>query len=242
VWIPGDDPETRRDECRISPIATDEGKWALDIFPGRGETTEALRSMGYKIFTLDSLPSSNVDVTADLSDWEYRTFSKGTFEVIYVRLHTGGDPEEPVQRRVQAVMSIIEYFEPQCWVVQIPQESFVTRLEIMQDIPQVEVDACPFGERLQAPFRCYGSQTIGFRRRSKGGPRTVLSYRKCPRILLTPRDGVVCVGEHDGHGSVHVDGVEATPEESSLQEIYDALRGRVHLGKPMLLGGPQEHP
>ena len=181
LWIPGSSENTPREWSRVFRILNEQ-PWALSIGVGHGEVVDALRSLNYRVLSIDPNPASQEDIRGPIEAWEYQTFPQGSFEAVYARLYTVGEQLQHLQKRVQTLLTLVEYLQPKVWVLQVPRGSEVVAEVCLRDIPYVDCDYCQFGSTMLGPYRFFGAQTLFLSDRR-------CSPQGCPEFSEPPKPG-----------------------------------------------------
>ncbi|EPS71058.1 hypothetical protein M569_03701 [Genlisea aurea] len=256
IWIAGEGSEYFQDPCTISRIVPEVGKWALNMSVGSMEVAQALRSLDYQVLTVDSDFKRKPDIWCPLDKWEYQTYPQGSFDAMWFRLLTCGKLLSESAKELKFFMELLNYFQPRVWIIQIPREHVLAKDPMLADIPYVDLDMCRFGEAVRGPYRMYGPRTLGLahricdstgkREHSDGKSCGRDTHQKCWRNSFIPVEMVWYAMGRKIQGmelvEMEIRQIQTTEQEEEFQRVYDALRGRVDLEKPILLRDPQEHP
>ena len=61
----------RGSDVKVLPVPGSQG-WALDLFCGTGSVGAQLKKNGFKVVSLDFLPSAKADFTVNILEWDYK--------------------------------------------------------------------------------------------------------------------------------------------------------------------------
>lgn len=128
---------------------------ALDLFSGTGSFKKFCQTQDWECTSLDI--DGRSDITADILEWDYTQFERDEFNIIgafppcndfscmnYCR------PEKIINLThsnaiVKRTLEIINYFNPQIWLIENPQTGMLKKQDYMQGLPFIDVDYCQFG-------------------------------------------------------------------------------------------------
>ena len=168
--------------CSVFPVTLNpQPRRMLDLFSGTGSVGSVYRAHGFQVTSLDSDPRWNADIVCDVRKWNFRTFPRGFFDVIFASPPcTEYSSSKTTRMRnlaeansiVRCVLEIIDYFQPTRWMLENPRYGLLHRQAFMQKLKWVDVDFCQFS-------------TFGYRKRTRnwGSPHVAaLPDVLCDRI------------------------------------------------------------
>ena len=127
-------------------------KVMLDLFSGSGSVSKVARKQGWGTVTLDrDLPA---DLQIDIMDWDCTSFNPKFFDFVwasppctdYSRAKTTAPRNiEYANNIVERTLKIINFLNPDFWVIENPQSGLLKDQPMMQGIPYVDVDYCKYG-------------------------------------------------------------------------------------------------
>ena len=105
-----------------------------------------------KTLTVDICTKHQPDILVDILQWDYKVYPPKTFKMIFASppctkysiASFKRNPEESndVSRKV---MEIIDYFQPEFWVIENPHSSLLWKQDFMQGLNKVKVSYCMYG-------------------------------------------------------------------------------------------------
>ena len=133
---------------------------ALFLCSGTGSVGETFREAGWEVTDVDWDGRFEAEIQTDITAWEDRAaYEPGHFDVVwaspdcrmYSMARTTGGPRdfESSDRLVQACRDIIEYLQPRCWFVEIPDSGYLKTRPCVEGLSYVRVDYCMYG----CPYR-----------------------------------------------------------------------------------------
>ena len=126
-------------------------KRLLELFSGSGSVGKVAKDLGYEVVSLD-LKDANINI--DILKWNYKTYEKGYFDVIwascpcqeYSKAKTVGIRKiDEANEIVKRTIEIIRYFEPKVYFIENPQTGLLKNQEFMNEFRFVDVDYCKYG-------------------------------------------------------------------------------------------------
>tara|TARA_R110000787_G_scaffold189860_1_gene301445 strand:+ start:256 stop:876 length:621 start_codon:yes stop_codon:yes gene_type:complete len=138
----------------------------LELFAGTGSVGKICKSRGWDVVSLDL---KNADINVNILDWDYKTFSKDEFDIVWAsppcntfsvgRLCWMGktlkdgrvmtpqlitdEMEQLGLPLLNKAREIIEYFNPRLWFIENPQTGRMKNY--ITDLPFYDVDYCMYG-------------------------------------------------------------------------------------------------
>ena len=142
----------------------------LDLFSGTGSVAKAAVAKGYGVITLDrDLPAY---FQTDIMDFDYRELDPHAFHFVwasppcteYSRAKTTGVRKiEEANEIVKRTLEIIEYLEPEVWVIENPQTGLLKEQDFMRDIHFIDVDYCKYGFPYRKRTRLWSNKASSLR-------------------------------------------------------------------------------
>ena len=124
----------------------------LELFAGTGSVGKVAKELGHEVISLDR--DMEADIKTDILDWNYKTYEPNTFDLIWasppcteysIAKTTGIRKIEQANEIVKRTLEIIEYFQPQFFVVENPATGLLKKQVFMSDIPFNDIDHCRYG-------------------------------------------------------------------------------------------------
>ena len=128
----------------------------LELFSGTGSFGKVSKKIGYDIVSLDT--DGRATITEDILKWDYKTYPQD-----YFRLITASPPCDdysimnncrPEKKNkdlshaddvVKKTLEIIEYFNPEIWVLENPQTGKLKNRPFMEGLKYNDCDYCKYG-------------------------------------------------------------------------------------------------
>ena len=123
----------------------------LELFSGTKSVGKVAEELGYHVISLDQ---KNANINADILDWDYTGFDVGHFDVIWasppcteysIAKTVGVRNIEHANEIVTKTLEIIDYFQPEYYIIENPQTGYLKKQSFMDGIPYVDVDYCKYG-------------------------------------------------------------------------------------------------
>ena len=128
----------------------------LELFAGTGSIGRAFKEKGWEVVSLDIDPGSGADITADILEWDYRSFAQGYFDAVWAspccthfsRARTKAKTPrnlELADSLVAKTIEIIQYFEPKVYAWENPQTGMLKDREVVAGFPWKDISYCMYG-------------------------------------------------------------------------------------------------
>jgi hypothetical protein len=145
----------------------------LELYAGLKGWSQPFADRGHDVVTLDYLPHFDCDITIDILEWDYRDFERpdiilasppcekfstmgfqyGWFRQIRTRYEVETEPVTAEARHalslVAKAVEIIDYFDPEFWVIENPK-ALLRKLAAIPAAP-TSVWYCHYGEERAKP-------------------------------------------------------------------------------------------
>jgi len=124
----------------------------LELFSGTQSVGKIARELGWEVVCLDR--DMDADIKCDIMDWDYKVYEPGAFDVIwasppcteYSRAKTTGVRNIGMANSiVQRTIEIIEYFNPQFYIMENPQTGLLKNQPLVDGMIFDDVDYCKYG-------------------------------------------------------------------------------------------------
>ena len=123
----------------------------LELFSGTKSVGKVAEQYGYEVVSLDL---KNADINCNILEWDYKAYEPGYFKVIWASppcteystaKTTGTRKIDEANKIVMKTLDIIEYLNPQYWIIENPQTGLLKKQVFMYGLPYVDVDYCKYG-------------------------------------------------------------------------------------------------
>ena len=123
----------------------------LELFSGTRSVGKVAERLGFEVVSLDI---KNADIECDIMDWDYTVYSPKHFDFIwasppctqYSRAKTTGTRNINLANQiVEKTLEIIEYLDPEHFVIENPQTGLLKNQHFMYGIPYKDIDYCKYG-------------------------------------------------------------------------------------------------
>jgi hypothetical protein len=138
----------------------------LELFSGTGSVGKVASDLGFSVVSLDR--DLEATIKTYILDWDFRVFPPGSFDFIwasppcteYSRAKTTGVRKiEEANKIVARTLEIIEYYDPQYWVIENPQTGLLKDQHFMFDLPFNDIDYCKYGMKYRKRTRLWNNLT-----------------------------------------------------------------------------------
>jgi 16S rRNA G966 N2-methylase RsmD len=126
----------------------------LELFSGTGSVGEVATRRGWDVVSLDINNKTNADIKSDILEWDYKAWTPGQFDMIWasppcteysVAKTVGTRKIEHSNKVVQRTLDIINWFDPEFWIIENPQTGKLKEQPMMQNLLHDDVDYCKYG-------------------------------------------------------------------------------------------------
>jgi hypothetical protein len=133
----------------------------LELFSGTGSVAKVAREMGHQVVSLDINNKYKPDICADIMHIDYKQWPKKSFDMVWASPPCDKFSVAPShlfdaeQRRARALegsliarrtREILDWLEPEHWVVENPLASGLWKTDIFQDYPKKTVSYCMYSD------------------------------------------------------------------------------------------------
>ena len=135
----------------------------LELFSGTKSVGKVAEQLGY---TVTSLDLKNADINTDILNWDYTTYDPKHFDVIWgsppcteysKALTTRTRDISSANQIVLKTLEIIEYLNPDYYVIENPQTGLLKEQTFMYGIPYKDIDYCKYGMPYRKRTRCWNN-------------------------------------------------------------------------------------
>ncbi len=115
----------------------------LIFFSGTGSVGSVYRQHGWQVTSLDNDPKYRAEITCDIRMWNFLEFPRNYFDVIFAAPPcTEYSLSKTTKKRdlaeanslVLCVLEIIEYFQPDRWMIENPRYGLLRKQPFMQNL------------------------------------------------------------------------------------------------------------
>ena len=123
----------------------------LELFSGTKSVGKVAEKFGYEVISLDL---QDADINCDILDWDYTIYPVGYFDIIwasppcteYSKAKSRGVRNiEEANKIVMKTLEIIEYLNPNLYIIENPQTGLLKIQPFMYGIPYKDIDYCKYG-------------------------------------------------------------------------------------------------
>lgn len=138
----------------------------LELFSGTGSVGKVAEEMGHLVVSLDR--DMEATIKTDIMNWDYKCFEPGTFNFIwasppcteYSKAKTTGVRKiDAANEVVMRTLDIINYLQPQFWVLENPQTGLLKNQPFMSGLGFWDVDYCKYGMKYRKRTRLWNNLT-----------------------------------------------------------------------------------
>ena len=170
VWPQGMLEEYQKSGKEVEILTGVRKPRVLDLFSGTGSFSRPFAKLGWEVYTLDHNPRFRPHMCCDILEWNPQEFPPGFFDVVlasppcqYFSIANHHKPPGLHQGDcyVLQTLRIIEYLQPQVWLLENPRTGALPQRSYMAKIPFSDFDYCEFAEwGYKKPTRIWGSPQI----------------------------------------------------------------------------------
>ena len=170
VWPQGMLEEYKRSGKEVEILTDTRKPRVLDLFAGTGSFSRPFADLGWEVYTLDHNPRFHPTMCCDILEWNPQEFPPGFFDVVLASppcqdFSIANHHKPPGLHRgdcyVLQTLRVIEYLQPQVWLLENPRTGALPHRSYMAKIPFSDFDYCEFAQwGYKKPTRIWGSPQI----------------------------------------------------------------------------------
>ena len=135
----------------------------LELFSGTKSVGKVAEQLGYEVI---SLYLKNADINTDILHWDYTTYEPKHFQVIWASppcteysraLATRTRNISSANQVVLKTLEIIEYLNPDYYIIENPQTGFLKEQTFMYGLPYKDIDYCKYGMQYRKRTRLWNN-------------------------------------------------------------------------------------
>ena len=138
----------------------------LELFSGTGSVGKVAYEMGHLVVSLDR--DMEATIKTDIMNWDYKQAQPGIYDFIWasppcteysIAKTIGVRKIDEANEIVKRTIEIIQYFNPQYWVIENPQTGLLKNQPFMLLLPFKDIDYCKYGMKYRKRTRLWNNIT-----------------------------------------------------------------------------------